>query len=81
METQKSSNILGLYRDILGCYGGYIGDILGLEPYKDYRPSKRGLYGFPCWFGGVYLLHEATKAQGGIMQGSSTIHMIYDLNS
>ena len=23
-------------------------------PYKDYSPSKMGLYGFPCLFGGVY---------------------------
>ena len=22
-------------------------------PYKDYSPFKGGLYGFPCWFGGV----------------------------
>ena len=22
--------------------------------YKDYSPSKRVLYGFPCSFGGVY---------------------------
>ena len=24
--------------------------------YKDYGPSKRGLYGFPCEFGGVYFV-------------------------
>ena len=23
-------------------------------PYKDHSPSKRGLHGFPCWFGGGY---------------------------
>ena len=23
-------------------------------PDKDYSPFKGGLYGFPCWFGGVY---------------------------
>ena len=23
------------------------------RPYKDYSPSKMGLYGFPCKFGGV----------------------------
>ena len=25
-------------------------------PYKDYSPSKRVLYGFPCQFGGVYVV-------------------------
>ena len=23
-------------------------------PYKDYSPSKRGLYEFPCYLGGVW---------------------------
>ena len=26
------------------------------RPYKDYSPSKMGLHGFPCWFGGVSAL-------------------------
>ena len=26
------------------------------ESYKDYSPSERGLYRFPCLFGGVYFV-------------------------
>ena len=51
--------------------GGYIGSLrdpnrptlpeTNMEtqkgPYKDYSPFKRGLYGFPCSFGGVYPIH------------------------
>ena len=34
-------------------------------PYEDYSPSKRGLYGFPCYFGGVYITADY-RTQGRV---------------
>ena len=37
-------------------------------PSKEYSPSKRGLYGFPCLFGGVYP-HEPFQSASPALSG------------